>query len=94
MLNKKRAKTLINFCIMPGINKCKEIFGEIEKSNKIYSTVDLDCDLEKISRKLKFGIDVPYTFRIHQKSKSPPVAPWERPKSITADLQLFFLILI
>ena len=64
MLNKKRAKTLINFCIMPGINKCKEIFGEIEKSNKIYSTVDLDCDLEKISRKLKFGIDVPYTFRI------------------------------
>ena len=85
MLNKKRAKTLINFCIMPGINKCKEIFGEIEKSNKIYSTVDLDCDLEKISRKLKFGIDVPYTFRIHQKT-SPPMAPWERPKSIMADL--------
>ena len=69
MLNKKRAKTLINFCIMPGINKCKEIFGEIEKSNKIYSTVDLDCDLEKISMKLKFGRDVPYTFRIHQKKK-------------------------
>ena len=47
--------------------------------NKILkiSTVDLDCDLEKISRKLKFGIDVPYTFRIHQK-KSPPIAPWER----------------
>ena len=93
MLNKKRAKTLINFCIMPGINKCKEIFGEIEKSNKIYSTVDLDCDLEKISRKLKFGIDVPYTFRIHQK-KSPPIAPWEQSKSIMADLQLFFFILI
>ena len=50
-----------------------------------YSTVDLDCDLEKISRKLKFGIDVPYTFRIHQK-KSPPIAPWEQPKSIMADL--------
>ena len=96
MLNKKRAKTLINFCIMPGINKCKEIFGEIEKSNKIYSTVDLDYDLEKISRKLKFGRDVPYTFRIHQKKKkkSPPIAPWEWPKSIITDLQLFFFILI
>ena len=32
-----------------------------------YSTVDLDCDLEKISKKLKFGIDVPYAFRIHQR---------------------------
>ena len=30
----------------------------------VYSTVDLDCDLEKISRKRKFGIDVSYTFRI------------------------------
>ena len=30
----------------------------------VHNTVDLDCDLEKISRKLKFGIDVPYTFRI------------------------------
>ena len=69
MLNKKRAKTLINFCIMPEVNKCKEIFGEIEKSNKIYSTVDLDCDLEKISSKLKFGKDFPYTFRIHKKKQ-------------------------
>ena len=58
-----------------------------------YSTVNLDCDLEKISWKLKFGIDVPYTFRIHQK-KSPPIAPWEQSKSIMADLQLFFFILI
>ena len=95
MLNKKRAKTLINFCIMPRINKCKEIFGEIEKSNKIYSTVDLDCDLEKISRKLKFGRDVPYTIRKKKKKKkSPPIAPWEWPKSIITDLQLFFFILI
>ena len=34
----------------------------------VNSTVDLDCDLEKISRKLKFRTDVPYTFRIHQKN--------------------------
>ena len=38
-------------------------------------------NLAKISRKLKFSTDVPYTFRVHQK-KSPSMAPWERPKSI------------
>ena len=58
-----------------------------------FSTVELDCDLRKISRKLKLGIDVPYTFRIDQK-ESPPIAPWELPKSIMADLQFFFFILI
>ena len=93
MLNKKRAKTLINFCIMPGINKCKEIFGEIEKSNKIYSTVDLDCDLEKISRKLKFGIDVPYTFRIHQK-KVPTHSTLGTAKIHNGGFTAFFFILI
>ena len=40
----------------------------------ICSTVDLDGDLEKISRTLKFGVDVPYTFKMQQK-KSPPIAP-------------------
>ena len=52
----------------------------------------MDCDLEKISKKLKFGIDVPYTFRTHQK-KSPPIVPWEQPKFIMADFSQNVLIL-
>ena len=60
--------------------------------NKILkiSTVDLDCDLEKISRKLKFGIDVPYTFRIHQK-KIPTHSILGKAKIHNGGFTAFFL---
>ena len=58
-----------------------------------YSTVDLDCDLEKISRKLKFGIDVPYTFRIHQK-KVPTHSTLGTAKIHNGGFTAFFFILI
>ena len=63
--------------------------------NKILkiSTVDLDCDLEKISRKLKFGIDVPYTFRIHQK-KVPTHSTLRTAKIHNGGFTAFFFILI
>ena len=42
-----------------------------KQTNKLvdasYSTVGFNCDLEKISRKLRFGTNVPYTFRINLK---------------------------